>query len=80
MLYPNPRGAGELTLVLPAALRGMPLAIRVLDMRGGVVARQQLPASATAEVLLRLGTLARGQYQCEVSAGTTRQTVRFQQQ
>ena len=80
MLYPNPRGAGELTLVLPAALRGMPLAIRVLDMRGAVVARQQLPASATAEVLLRLGTLARGQYQCEVSAGTTRQTVRFQQQ
>jgi serine protease AprX len=79
-LYPNPRGVGALTLVLPAALRGVPLAVRVVDVRGAVVARQQLPATQTAEVQLKLGVLARGQYQCEVSGGTARQTVRFQQQ
>ena len=79
-LYPNPRGTGDLVLVLPAALRGVPLAVRVLDIRGAVVARQQLPASAAAEVALKLGALAKGQYLCEVIAGTTRQTVQFQQQ
>ena len=79
-LYPNPRGTGALTLVLPPTLRGVPLAVRVLDMRGAVVARQQLPASPAAEVALRLEGLAKGQYQCEVSSGTARQTVRFQQQ
>ena len=79
-LYPNPRGAGALMLVLPAALRGTVLTVRILDMRGAVVVRQQLPATAAAEVALRLGPLAKGQYLCEVSAGTTRQTVRFQQQ
>ena len=67
-------------LVLPPSLRGVPLAVRVLDMRGAVVARQLLPAAATAEVSLTLGALARGQYQCEVSAGAVRKTVRFQQQ
>ena len=79
-LYPNPRGTGALMLVLPAALRGAPLAVRVLDMRGAVVARQQLPATTAAEVALKLGVLAKGQYLCEVSAGPVRQTVRFQQQ
>ena len=79
-LYPNPRGTGALMLVLPAALRGVPLAVRVLDVRGAVVARRQLAASPAAEVPLTLGPLARGQYQCEVSAGAVRQTVRFQQQ
>ena len=79
-LYPNPRGTGALMLVLPPSLRGVPLAVRVLDMRGAVVARQLLPAAATAEVSLTLGGLARGQYQCEVSAGAVRKTVRFQQQ
>ena len=79
-LYPNPHGSGALTLVLPAALRGVPLAVRVLDMRGAVVARQQLPATQAAEVALKLGVLARGQYLCEVSAGSVRQTVTFQQQ
>ena len=80
VLYPNPRGTGALMLVLPAILRGMPLDIQVFDMRGAVVARQQLPASPAAEVALKLGGLAKGQYQCEVSSGTARQTVRFQQQ
>ncbi|MET4073165.1 S8 family serine peptidase [Hymenobacter sp. UYCo722] len=79
-LYPNPRGTGALMLVLPAALRGVPLAVRVLDMRGAVVARQQLPATAAGEVALRLGPLSKGQYLCEVTAGLVRQTVRFQQQ
>ena len=79
-LYPNPRGTGVLMLVLPAALRGVPLAVRVLDVRGAVVARQQLMASPATEVELKLGPLARGQYLCEVSAGAVRQTVQFQQQ
>ena len=79
-LYPNPRGTGALMLVLPAALRGVPLAVRILDVRGAVVLRQQLPASSAAEVDLRPGALARGQYLCEVSAGAVRRTVRFQQQ
>ena len=79
-LYPNPRGTGALVLVVPAALRGVPLAIRILDVRGAVVSSQQLPASSAAEVVLRLGALARGQYLCEVSAGAVRKTVRFQQQ
>ncbi|MCI1187579.1 S8 family serine peptidase [Hymenobacter sp. DH14] len=79
-LYPNPRGTGALILVLPPALRGTALAVRVLDMRGAVVARQQLPATQAAEVALKLGPLAKGQYLCEVSAGATRQAVRFQQQ
>ena len=79
-LYPNPRGAGAVVLVLPPALRGVPLAVRVLDVRGAVVARQQLPATAGAEAALRLGPLAKGQYLCEVSSGAARQTVRFQQQ
>lgn len=79
-LYPNPRATGALTLVLPASLRGMPLSVRVLDMRGAVVARQQLPAATAAEVALKLGTLAKGQYICEVTAGAVRQSVQFQQQ
>ncbi|MDQ2794446.1 MAG: S8 family serine peptidase [Bacteroidota bacterium] len=79
-LYPNPRGSGALMLVLPAALRGVPLVVQVLDVRGAVVARQQLPATAATEVTLKLGMLAKGQYLCEVSAGSVRQTVRFQQQ
>lgn len=79
-LFPNPRGTGNLMLVLPMALRGVSLAVRVFDVRGAVVARQQLPPSIAAEVALRLGVLAKGQYQCEVSAGSVRQTVRFQQE
>ncbi|GAA4023744.1 S8 family serine peptidase [Hymenobacter glaciei] len=79
-LYPNPRGAGAVMLVLPPSLYGVPLTVRVLDARGAVVARQQLPATNAAEVALKLGVLAKGQYLCEVSTGTVRQTVRFQQQ
>ncbi|HEX8657549.1 MAG TPA: S8 family serine peptidase [Hymenobacter sp.] len=79
-LYPNPTGEGPLTLTLPAAWRGQPLRVRVLDARGAVVAQQQLPASTSGEVPLRLGRLAKGEYICEVSAGTTRRTVKFVQQ
>ncbi|WP_460502242.1 S8 family peptidase, partial [Hymenobacter agri] len=79
-VYPNPRSSGSLTLVLPPALRGVPLSVRVLDMRGAVVARQQLPASPAAETIFKLGALAKGQYLCEVAAGGVRQAVRFQQQ
>ena len=79
-LYPNPTGEGPLTLVLPAALRGQALRLRVLDARGAVVAQQQLPASGRSEVPLRLGRLAKGVYTCEVSGGTARRTVKFVQQ
>ncbi len=78
-VYPNP-GAGVLTLVLPADLRGRPLSVRVLDVRGAVVARLQLPAALGPEAALRLPALARGLYNCEVSAGELTRTVRFEQQ
>jgi len=78
-LYPNPTGEGSVTLVLPAELRGKALQLRVLDARGAVVATQQLTA-ATAEMPLRLGRLAKGNYTCEVSAGNARHSVKFVQQ
>ncbi|WP_201985518.1 S8 family serine peptidase [Hymenobacter rubidus] len=78
-LFPNPTGDGPLTLTLPASLRGQALRVRVLDARGAVVAQQQLPASS-AQAALKLGRLAKGVYTCEVSAGTTRRTVKFVQQ
>ncbi|WP_082115784.1 S8 family serine peptidase [Hymenobacter terrenus] len=79
-LFPNPSGEGSLTLSLPAALRGQPLRVRVLDARGAVVVQQQLPATTNTEVPLRLGRLAKGAYTCEVSAGKSRRTVKFVQQ
>jgi serine protease AprX len=79
-LYPNPSGDGPLMLVLPPALRGQPLRVRVLDARGAVVVKQDLPATTASETPLRLGRLAKGFYTCEVSAGSTRSTVKFVQQ
>jgi serine protease AprX len=79
-LYPNPTGTGALTLVLPPVLRGQPLRVRVLDVRGAVVVQQQLSATTGGEVPLRFGPLAKGNYICEVSAGSTRRTVKFVQQ
>lgn len=79
-LYPNPTGNGQLTLVLPAVLRGQPLRVRVLDTRGAEVIQRQLPAVDGEEVPLRLGPLAKGIYTCEVSTGSTRRTVKFVQQ
>ncbi|WP_310397836.1 S8 family serine peptidase [Hymenobacter sp.] len=79
-IFPNPTGDGPLALALPAALRGQLLRVRVLDVRGAVVAQQQFPASAGSAAPLRLGRLAKGVYTCEVSAGSTRRTVKFVQQ
>ncbi|WP_210515450.1 S8 family serine peptidase [Hymenobacter terricola] len=79
-LFPNPSGDGPLTLVLPAALRGQALRVRVLDARGAVVDRQQLPATAGSQAPLQLAHLAKGAYTCEVSAGSLRRTVKFVQQ
>lgn len=79
-LFPNPSGAGPLTLTLPAALRGQVLRVQVLDARGVVVAQQHLPAVAGSEASLQLARLAKGIYTCEVSAGTTRRTVKFVQE
>lgn len=79
-LYPNPSGDGPLTLVLPVALRGQALQVRVLDARGAVVAQQLVAATTGPEAPLRLANLAKGVYTCEVSAGATRRTVKFVQQ
>ena len=79
-IFPNPNGSGPLTLVLPVALRGQALRLRVLDARGAVVVRQELPAGRGSEVSLRLGHLAKGVYTCEVSGNSARQTVKFVQQ
>ena len=79
-LFPNPSGDGPLTLALPPALRGQELRVRVLDARGAVVAQQLIPATAGAEATLRLASLAKGVYTCEVSTGTTRRTVKFMQE
>ena len=79
-LFPNPSGDGPLTLVLPVALQGQALQVRVLDARGAVVARQLVSATAGPQATLRLASLAKGVYTCEVSAGPTRRTVKFVQQ
>jgi hypothetical protein len=79
-IFPNPSGNGPLTLALPVALRGRALSVRVLDARGAVVAQQQLAATTASEAVLKLGRLAKGVYTCEVSAGGTRRTVKFEQQ
>ncbi|MDO7847470.1 S8 family serine peptidase [Hymenobacter sp. M29] len=79
-IYPNPSGDGPLTLVLPTALQGQPLQVRVLDARGAAVLQQQLPAVRGTEVPLPMARLAKGVYTCEVSAGATRRTVKFTQQ
>lgn len=79
-IFPNPNGDGPLTLVLPMALRGQTLRLRVLDARGATVVQQELPAGSSGEIPLRLGRLAKGVYTCEVSGSTTRRTVKFVQQ
>jgi len=79
-IYPNPSGTGPLTLVLPTNLRGQVLTVRVLDARGAVVARKVLPATNFSETQLQLPALAKGAYTCEVSAGNSRQKVKFVQQ
>ena len=76
-IFPNPSGDGPLTLVLPVALRGQVLQVRVLDARGAVVARQLIAATVGSEATLRLVSLAKGVYTCEVTAGATRRTVKF---
>ena len=79
-LFPNPTGDGPIMLALPSPMRNQPLLIRVIDARGAMVAQQLLPAVAGSRTLLQLRHLAKGAYVCEVSAGTTRRTVKFVQQ
>ena len=79
-VFPNPTGDGVLTLTLPGAMRGQPLMVRVVDARGAVVAKQELPAAAGSRSPLRLGHLAKGVYTCEVTAGAILRTVKFVQQ
>ena len=79
VIYPNPTGDGLLTLALPPELRNAPLTVRVLDVRGAVVTRQELPAAAT-EAPLSVPGLAKGTYLCEVSGNGNTRTVRFLKQ
>ncbi|MCC3152938.1 S8 family serine peptidase [Hymenobacter sp. BT770] len=78
-LFPNPTGDGPVMLFLPSPMRGQPLLVRVVDARGALVAEQQLAAVAGSRTPLQLGRLAKGVYICEVSAGTTRRSVKFVQ-
>jgi hypothetical protein len=79
-IFPNPTGNGMLTLVLPRSLQGQALSVRVVDSRGAVVARQELPAPRGSEAVLALPSLSKGAYTCEVSTNNNRQTVRFVRQ
>lgn len=77
-VFPNPTQENELYLHLTDAFRAAPLRVRFYDVRGALVAEQQLPASAAAQVRLRPGALRQGVYTCEVQAGAgARRTVRF---
>ncbi|MGI4886067.1 MAG: S8 family peptidase [Janthinobacterium lividum] len=80
LLYPNPTHTGQLLLVLPPALQGQALEVRIVDARGAVVRRLALAPAGAQEVALDAGTLAKGTYLCEVRGGGQQQTVRFVQQ
>jgi subtilisin family serine protease len=80
-IYPNPLADGQdLLLNVPTDLRDQLLTVRVYDMRGALVAEQQLTASS-ATAVLQAGRLRPGIYLCRVqwSDGEAR-TLRFARQ
>jgi len=80
-LYPNPLADDQdLRLNVPTDLRNLALTVRVYDMRGALVAEQQLTApSATA--VLAAGRLRPGLYLCRVQWGDGEaRTLRFARQ
>jgi subtilisin family serine protease len=68
-IYPNPLADGQdLLLNVPTDLRNIPLTVRVYDMRGALVAEQQLTTSSPTAVL-PAGRLRPGIYLCRVQWG-----------
>jgi len=67
-VYPNPSAGEALSLVLPTELQGRPLQVRIYDVRGALVAEQQVSATTAASVTLRPGPLTQGVYNCTVQA------------
>jgi subtilisin family serine protease len=80
-VYPNPLADGQdLLLNVPTDLRNQPLAVRVYDVRGALVAEQSLMASA-ATATLAAGRLRPGIYLCRVQWGDGEaRTLRFARQ
>ena len=80
-VYPNPLGDGQdLLLNVPTDLRDIPLTVRVYDMRGALVAEQQLNTPLHSAVL-QPGRLRPGLYLCRVQwAGEAPRTLRFAKQ
>ena len=77
-VYPNPSHDDELALDVPAELRGLPLQVRFYDMRGTLVAEQQISATTASTIALRPGSLTQGVYNCLVlSAKTAPHALRF---
>ncbi|RZK60988.1 MAG: T9SS type A sorting domain-containing protein, partial [Hymenobacter sp.] len=69
-VYPNPSPGDDLTLDVPAELRNTALQVRFYDVRGALVAQQQVSASAAPTVALRPGPLRQGVYTCTVQSAT----------
>jgi serine protease AprX len=80
-IYPNPLAAGQdLLLNVPTDLRNIPLTVRMYDVRGALVAEQQLTASS-ATAVLAAGRLRPGLYLCRVQwQGEAPRTLRFAKQ
>jgi subtilisin family serine protease len=80
-IYPNPLADDQdLRLNVPTDLRNIPLTVRVYDMRGALVAEQQIIASS-AKAVLQAGQLRPGIYLCRVQwSDEAPRTLRFAKQ
>lgn len=77
-VYPNPIKDNELYLQLSEAFYGKSLRVRFYNAQGALVAEQTVPATSAKDIQLSPGTLRKGVYTCDVSAGDKiRRTVRF---
>jgi hypothetical protein len=80
-IYPNPLADGQdLLLNVPTDLRNIPLMVRVYDVRGALLAEQQL-TTQQATAVLQPGRLRAGIYLCRVQWGDEApRTLRFAKQ
>jgi serine protease AprX len=80
-IYPNPLADGQdLLLNVPTDLRNTPLKVRVYDVRGALVAEQQL-ITLSPTAVLQAGRLRPGIYLCRVQWGDEApRTLRFAKQ
>ena len=80
-IYPNPLADGQdLLLNVPTDLRNTPLTVRVYDVRGALVAEQQL-TTLSPRAVLAAGQLRPGLYLCRVQwADEAPRTLRFTKQ